>query len=359
MSQRTFPIYKTGWFYLLLLLWGVAYWSLLEGAFNRFNQLNLYALFQSSDLQSSEQPVLRLHSSLNESDFSKIEKLLLRYPNTSILFVDEPSLEFSNRLQLLLQKHPRPTKVIIASSGKVTKLTLKSESTSIFNPIISWFRELAVREIEEQSHNNNIVYSPFIQNKRNQVSLFYESDNGVYLTVLGEVIRQVENNSSLKLIEDWQLELSNKNNSWPLGFNGDVSAASDTPQAVDLTKINHSSAKSAKLFIFDRGDSLYGDQISRMAVGLLNKNYLYQSIPLKFIQYLLLIGGLYLLWFIRESARNTQLKILTAYVVLIVILQYFLAAENLWLEIVPSILVLYFSWGISLAFQYENNLFIG
>ncbi|MCJ8318327.1 MAG: serine/threonine protein kinase [Colwellia sp.] len=358
MSQRTFPIYKTGWFYLLLLLWGVAYWSLMDGVFNRFNQLNLYALFQSSNLQSPELPVLRLRSSLNEDDFPKIEKLLLRYPQTSILFVDEPSVGFSNRLQLLLRKHPRPSKIIVATSDKVTKLTLKSESRSIFNPVISWFRELAVRDVEQQG-NSNVVFAPFIQNKRNQISLFYQSNKTSYLTVMGEVIRQVENDQSLKLIEGWQLELSNKNNSWPLGFNGDVSAAADIPQAVELTKINHSRAKAAKLFIFDTNNSLYGDQISRVAVGLLNKNYLYQSIPLKFIQYILLIAGLYLLWFIRESVMKTQLIILTAYVVLICILQYFLASENLWLEIVPSILVLYFSWGISLAFQHENQIFIG
>jgi len=358
MSQRTFPIYKTGWFYLLLLLWGVAYWSLMEGAFNRFNQFNLYALFQSSDLQSPEQPVLRLQSSLGEGDFSQVEKLLLRYPKTNVLFVEEPSIGFSNRLQLLLRKHPRASQVIIACSDKATKLTLKSKSTSIFNPVIAWFRELSVRDVKQPGHSN-VVYSPFIQSKRDQVPLFFQSDNETYLTVMGEVIRQVENDQSLQLIEGWQLELSNKNNSWPLGFNGEVSTASDIPPSFELTKVNHGIAKAAKLFIFDTDNSFYGDQISRVAVGLLNKNYLYQSIPLKFIQYVLLIAGLYLLWFIRESVMKTQLKILTAYVVLIFILQYFLATENLWLEIVPSILVLYFSWGISLAFQHENQIFIG
>lgn len=358
MSQRTFPIYKTGWFYLLLLLWGVAYWSLMEGAFNRFNQFNLYALFQNSVLQSPEQPVLRFTSSLNNQDFPKVEKLLLRYPEIPVLFVEEPSVEFFNRLQLLLNNHPRPSRVIVTSSYKATKLTLKSESTSFFNPVIAWFRELPIHNAQRHG-NSHIVFAPFIQNKRNQVPLFWQSDGSSYLTVMGEIIRQVENDTPLQLIEGWQLELSNKNNSWPLGFSGEVAAATDIPKPIELTRVIHTDVIEAKLFIFDTTDNVYGDQLSQMAVGLLNKNYLYQNIPLKFIQYVLLIAGLYLLWFIRESVMKTQLKILSAYVVLMCILQYFLATKNLWLEIVPSVFVLYCSWGISLAFQHENKIFSG
>ena len=119
-------------------------------------------------MQSPEQPVLRVQSSLSEQDFPKVEQLLLRYPNTTVLFVDEPSVGFSNRLQLLLRSHPRPSRVIVTSPLKATKLALKSESTSFFNPVIAWFRELPIHNAQRHG-NSHLVFAPFSQNKRNQM----------------------------------------------------------------------------------------------------------------------------------------------------------------------------------------------
>ena len=355
MIQRILPIYKTGWFYLLLVMWTACYWLLVEGGFNRLNQFNLYALFQSSALQSKESSVSRFHVSLTEKNYSNVAKLLAQYPETTVLLVGSPTQDFLNSLQAYLRTHPQQAKVLIASEFQSSKLDLSTESNSFFSPFLYWFRELPTTNIHTEN-TKQFIYAPLLTNKRDQIPMFYQGQEHLYLTLMGEIIRQVENDYPITLTQDWQLTLANKNKLWPLGFSGDVVAAVDIVQATPLDSLNFKKAAQSKLFILDTDNGAYGDKISRMSASLLDKNYLYQTVTVKLVQYLLLIVGLYLLWFIRESHTRFQFKILSSYVGLMFILQYFLATENLWLELMPSIVVLFSSWGILLAYLQEIQI---
>ena len=359
MSQRILPFYKTGWFYLLLMLWGLAYWSLSQGGFNRLNQFNLFGLFQSSDLQSSKQPVLRIQSSLTEQNIQSIEQLLIKSPNTAVLFTGQPSLRFIKRLQVFLRNHPRQSKVIIATENQSSNIALTRESNSLFNPVLSWFRELPVLDGVSQN-NSNIIYSPLLLSKRNKAPMFLQSNEGIYLALMGEVIRQVEHGEPVKLVEDWQLMLTHNNAIWPVGFSGEVISAGKIPKLTSLQEsanyLSSAAASEIKLLIFDGYASEQTETISRVAQGLLTHHYLYQTVPIKLIQYLVLFVGLYLLWFMQNKLASTQFKLLTAFVLLIGALQYFLATKNWWLEILPSVVIWYCSWGVLLAFQKEKQL---
>jgi len=336
-------------------MWTACYWLLVEGGFNRLNQFNLYALFQSSALQSQEASVSRFHENLTEQNYSKVAKLLAQYPDKTVLLVGSPTSKFLNRLQTYLRTHPQQAKVLIASEFQSSKLDLTTESNSFYSPLLTWFRELPTTKIQNET-SSPFIYAPLLTNKRAQTPIFFQGQEHLYLTLIGEVIRQIERNNPVELMQGWQLTLSNNNKLWPLGFSGDVVAAVDI---VPSTPLNDSSLKNAaqsKLIILDTDNGVYGDQISRMSASLLDKNYLYQTVTVKLVQYLLLIAGLYLLWFMRESQVHLQFKILSTYVALMFILQYFLATENLWLELMPSIVVLFCSWGILLAYLQEGQI---
>ena len=148
MIKRILPIYQTGWFYLLLLFWGISFWYVSIGGINQANQLNLNLLDYLSP--SQDQPrsdsslttadILTLQSSFNEDDIPAIRALLSYYPESQITLLGNQSKAFIEKLKVYLSSRPRDNKVIIGSNNNYSGTALKIQSTMMLSSTLNWFR---------------------------------------------------------------------------------------------------------------------------------------------------------------------------------------------------------------------------
>ena len=120
MFKSVLPLYKTGWFYLLLLFWGMSSWTISNGGLNQANQLNINLLdYLAPTKKSSENKatlaatqILTLQSSFNESDIDAIKALLTHNPESKIILFGKPSKSFITRLEAYLSAKPRSNKAL-------------------------------------------------------------------------------------------------------------------------------------------------------------------------------------------------------------------------------------------------------
>lgn len=371
MIKRVLPLYKTGWFYLLLILWLSSFWLWSEGGFNRLNQFNLFLVHQTNNLQVNEHSVLRVDVPFNINNLPKIQQLLTRYSDLPIVMLGDPDEVFIKRISTFLQgasqgsfqRDTRKSKIIIVNDNANYAGDIATVDQSMFSHVLAWFRANSLKNSRDKE-TPYFVYSSFSVDQNNKMPVVKRVKHLSYLTVLGEILRQVEFNQQpekkyLVLNQGWELELATKKKQWPLGFSGNIIVSGFAPEASSIeTLLNNPRAKAIKLLLINGDKLMPAEQISLAAERLLNNKYLTQSVLVNITQWFVLFLGLALIWLIKAFIPVRQAQIIVVYCALLFVLQYLFLSNHLWFEALPILVIIALSWLIFLAYREENQLFV-
>jgi len=392
MVKRFLPIYHTGWFYLLLLFWGFSFWYASVGGLNQINQLNIQWLSQlkSSPVSSDKKQILKasdiltLHSEFNRQDIKSITTLLSYYPNSQITLLGKQSDSFTNKLEGYLSAKPRDRKIVIGSSQVSSASPLKPQATMPFSPLLNWFRFSSSTTIE-MMNSKHFIFSPFLQSGQQSFPLVWQQKGMIYLSLPGEIIKQLSPNTEMLIQQNWQLSLIKQKSTFvpeksPLGFFGEVFISGDLSSFDEVNQEHHldSGTSLAKLatvtefvqlynanskpeykviFLTDKSNSQ--DKVLKPLISkLLLHDYVSQNILILLFAWFLLLLGISLTWFIGRLTLKQQSISVLSYVFLLFMLQYFFFNQQQWFEVTPIIMVIMGTWLLLCAYQKECKLFL-
>ncbi|GAW95389.1 MULTISPECIES: serine/threonine-protein kinase [Colwellia] len=396
MIKRILPIYHTGWFYLLLLFWGFSFWYVSIGGLNQVNQLNINALAQLTSTPtlpknkptSEATEILTLYSSFDEHEIDSISTILSSHPQSQITLLGTPSRKFMTRLESYLATSPRKNKIVIAANNSWSKQKLNTPSSTLYTSTLAWFRYSAHNL--KQTRSEHFIYSPFLINKRQSFPILWQQQEEVYLSLVGEILRQLSVNTELSLNQSWQLSLTNTDNEQvtkklSLGFFGEIftsGAAYSIQQtaqdkqgnkgiaAQELTSVKAfvaqgiSKAVSAvptplyKVIIITDHKQFQHKMVLGVLKELLQQDYLSQKLSTILLCWALFVIALSLAWFIRCMPMKQQLLSIVSYCLVLFIIQFFMFKQHQWLEVLPVVFFLAGSWLLLFAYQKECQLFL-
>ncbi len=396
MIQRTLPIYQTGWFYLLLLFWGMSSWTISNGGLNQVNQLNINLLNyltpakkpSKNNTTLAETDILTLQSTFNESDMSAIKTLLSYHPDSQITLLGQQSKTFMTKFENYLSSTPRNNKVIIAADTSYSGEPVKIQSTMMLSSILNWLRFSQQDDIKH-INSDHFTYKPLRLNQRQSYPLLWSQQGETYLSLPGEILKQLSTGNDLPLTQSWQLKLVNTENTllpnkFLLGFFGEVfttgksysvdkysqssqrydgSAESPLRSVRQFIKENHrvlvagSLKEQYKVIIISDKNIIAHQQLKPLLIKLAKNNYLSQNILTILLSWILVVIGLALSWLMRHLPIKQQLTALASYAFVLFMLQYFKFTQQQWFEVFPILLLVAGSWLLLQAYQKEYNLF--
>ncbi len=336
---------------------------------------------ESTILKSAD--ILTLQSPFNESDITSFTTLLSYHPNSHLVFLGKQSPIFMEKLTQYLQLTPRRNKIIIDSEQITSGALLKPHTTMVFTSLLNWLR-FASKPNKDILRSPYFTYTPFLQNERNSMPLLWHQQGKTYLTLPGEVFRQLNPATELLIKQNWQLSLLNQDSSsaiqkLPLGFFGEI-FISEKSLSADKTNQKTSVSNSSKLLplslYIQRHDSTSNthDEYKVIIVTdnqgsnekilkpifnkLLQQDFLYQSLLVIIFTWLLLFLGIALIWFIRQLSSKQQLVSVLSYMLLLFIFQYVMFNQQQWLEVTPIIMTIIGTWLLLFLYQKEYKLFL-
>ncbi|MGB0936193.1 MAG: serine/threonine-protein kinase [Colwellia sp.] len=372
MNKPLLPFHKTGWLYLIVLLWVGSYLYHAEGGFDDIEQFNIDLLFKSKkDTKDFPKTIANLRSSFKGNDFENIEQILAMYPDTSIALLGDLSESFNVKLQAYLENNPRKLKLIIGSENFSSALSIAGKEEVNLNSVLD-----SIRHPEKVNVNRltspYFVFTPLNKSTQQNHTFFWRQNNQTFLTLAGEMLRQLVLNNNIKVHKGWHIELTATHNdssqSWPLGFKGETFIQSRTELStpiryfLDYQLANEESIalreKSFSAIIISEGNGYDGDQSARLLETLINHQYLYQTLPVIVLSWLLLVVSLGLLWFSVRLSVKKQFIVISTFIIFSICAQYLVFSDEQWLSILPAIIILIATWFLLLAYQSENKLFI-
>lgn len=402
MIKRILPIYKTGWFYLMLLFWGTFLYYVSVGGLNSINQLNINLLEKKiahntvlSKLPANnataltDKDILTLYTSFDEDNVTDVTNLLSFYPSSVVVFQGIQSKEFINKLSQYLTKKPRNNKIIIESAYELSATPLTISSTMVLSSLLNWLRFDQSQNIKSLN-SKHFIYTPFLQSQQQSFPLVWQHNDKAYLSLPGEILRQLNLKNELTLNQYWQLSLSNKlkgldTEQLMLGFLGEVFTsgnAYNTQISIANTAVKTSSMNSSKILpsisqfitqqygtslspsakpsykiiIITDNDIKSNDRLVPLLLKLTENNYLSQSLLTILFCCILMLIGFALIWLIQHLSIKQQVISIAAYVVALFILQSFMFSLHQWLEVLPAIFVITGTWVLFQAYTNEVNL---
>lgn len=394
MIKEILPIYRTGWFYLILLLLGAVFYTVYAGGFNQANQININILQKFISEQApndkvrglEDRDVIALNSTLNEDDYAAITTLLSHQKSSQIVIQGTPTKSLIKKLKLDLKNSPIANKIIINSNDRITAKTLPLSSSMFGSSLINWFRyeNKKSSSLHESVH---FIFTPLILNHRQSIPLVWYQQGESFLTLPGEVIQQLTIDKQLTLSQRWQLALtSNQRTLGPknlsLGFFGEVFSSgsayslnqqgrvsekdqSKSPALVSIQQfVKQQYSRSAtsspkpqyKVIIITTQTLESSELIKPLLLNLTNNNYLSQNLLTLILFWLVAIAGIILIWFMRNFTIKQQLTSLLTYILTLVLLQSILFNHQQWFEISPVVILTVGLWALLNAYNQEVHL---
>jgi serine/threonine protein kinase len=220
--------------------------------------------------------------------------------------------------------------------------------------------------------------------------LLWRQQGENYLSLPGEILKQLSENNELFLDQSWQLSLTNKESTllpetFSLGFQGNVFTAGDAynvdqfnhviknqnyietgsltsvsqfiKQSIETSTTESLSRQYKVIIISDENSNVYAHEwLKPLLIKLAHGDYLSQNILTILLGWVLVAIGLVLVFLIRHLPLKQQLTGIMSYLLVLFILQYFKFNQQQWFEVFPIILFVSGSWLILLAYQKEYNL---
>lgn len=403
MIKRILPIYQTGWFYLILLFLAAIFYCVSIGAFNPINQANLNLLEKTSSDTSltnkirflAETDILTLHASLDEENISDIKTILSNQLHSQIVLLGSYSPSLIQKLTKHLSEKPRSNKILIDSRETFSADPIKVSSSTFFSSALNWFRFSDKQHITAKK-SSHFIYTPLLLNQRQSYPLLWQYQDKAYLSLVGEILKQLSLQNDLTLKEGWQLSLINTQKTLgpeklSLGFFGEVFTTGnayelyhrgDNNTYLTSGNIGHELEKqtlpSIKQFIKQQygrtatsspkpqykviiltDNKLKGKQVIPPLLLKLTKNdYLSQNFITILLTWFMALMGLTLIWFIQGLTFKQQLTVIVTYVVVLFIFQSFMYNQQQWLEVFPAIFASIGAWLLLLAYHKEVNVIL-
>lgn len=405
MIKRILPIYRTGWFYLILIYCAAIFYAVSIGGFNFFNQTNIDILekltperVSSTKTRSlTDADVLTLHAHLSEDNIPQITSLLSFQPNSQVTILGAYSNAFIKKLEYHLSKEARAKKVVINSPYTLSEPPVNISSSMWISPLLNWFR-FDNRPNITTLKSRFITYAPLVLNQRQSVPLLLDYQDKHYLTLPAEILNQLNSNNKLSLDEHWQLSLVTTEktigpHTLSLGFLGEVFTSgisynldeinlnnnlhyrlnnqvmtnkmSETPKEATVElfiKQQHgvqatSSPKRQYKVIFITDNSPFVENtIKPLLLNLSKEAYLSQSLFTILLTWLILIVGFIVIALVQGLTIKKQAFCIISYVFFLVIVQSFLFNQQQWFEIFPAVLAITGTWALFIAYQKETDL---
>ncbi len=403
MIKRILPIYQTGWFYLIILFWGVSYWFISAGGLNVTNQANINMLHDISPLPTSSTPhlltssdILTLQSSFREKDIDKIILALSYNPDSQVTLLGNYTNAFIEQLENKLSNFPRPQKVIIASNNTFSGEAIDVKSSMMFSEVINWFRFSSKSELKKQD-SQYLLYAPALLNQKQSLPILWHHEGDLYLSLVGEILKQMSNKNNIALNEHWQLSLENQQNQnitkkLPLGFFADIYTSgsaykfdkkhfNNVNSSYDFNQLddelfNSSNIKTVSQYVnqAQNVDNEYphhfktviiidnsfseGKIIAALLTKLSQGDYLYKNFLTYIISWIILVFGFLVLCLIVTLPVKKQLMVIISYAIVLCFIQYLLYKQQQWLAVQDIMLFITGTWLLLLAYQKEYDFFL-
>lgn len=398
------PIYQTGWFYLIILFLGASYWFISAGGLNVTNQANINMLNNISPLPATTSPnslltssdILTLQSSFRERDVDNILLALSYNPDTQVTLLGNYTKAFIEQFEKKLANFNRPQKVIIASNKFFSGEVINVKSSMMFSEVINWFRFSPESHLTRRD-SQYLLYAPVLLNQKQSTPILWHHDGDLYLSLVGEILKQMSNKNNLAFNEHWQLSLENKQNTTiakklPLGFFTDIYIAGsaykfDEKQfntvnsrydfnELDDELLNTANVNTVSQYV-NQTQNIYaktshqykamiiidnsfseGKIITPFLTKLSQGDYLYKNFSIYMISWIILGFGFFMLCLIVALPLKKQVITLMAYTVTLCFIQYFIYKQQQWLAVQNIMLFLTGTWLLLLAYQKEYNFFL-
>ena len=392
MIKRILPIYYSGWFYLLLLFWGLSFSYISNGGLNQANQLNINLLDYLSSTQElpksntilTANDILTLQSSFQESDTGAIKSLLSYYSDSKIILLGQPTKTFTRKLTKYLSSTPRANKVIIATQNSYSGQALKIQSTMMLSSMLNWLR-LPQQDEVKKIDSEFILYTPLLLNARQSFPILWQQQGNNYLSLPGELLKQLGDKNELYLNQSWQLKLTDKQANkqaqrFSLGFSGEVftvgpsynlnqySHRNNNTELPSSPTVSHfieqkrqvvaskSTRSQYKVIIISDKDINESKLIKPLLIKLTQNDYLSQNMLTTLLSWILATIGLVIIWLIRHLALKQQLIALMTFTLVLFIFQYYYFNQHQWLEVLPLLLLIAGSYMLFQGYQKEYSL---
>lgn len=365
MKSNLLPFYKTGWLYLLVVLWCGLFWSSQQGYFDEINQWNRNLLFDLTERKaapsdSKSANLIRINSDWQNTDSDLLVKLLRQNSEADVLLIGQASDKELARLNQHLANSMRKGSVIVGVDDPYLTKNIRYKTQLpewLFN-FLNQFRAFDIEEKFQRQFSDLLLLSLSNQKKSATFSRNNYLLNGE-ISLLG-LLSNNQKNIQLNYIDaNWNLNLNLDKSYWQLGFVGQlyypkVSEKKQNDFSIDnyLQSLDTTKVKSEFVIIHD-GSYANIDQVESNLKTLFNKEYRYQSLLIIFIQFIYLIFGLYILWYIK---RYKKLILFAGTILLLAslsIFQYISFTQMQWVAAFPIALSWLATLGLILAYQNE------
>ncbi|TQV88862.1 serine/threonine-protein kinase [Aliikangiella coralliicola] len=358
MKKSELPLYKTGWFYLLVLVVAAVGWLIHIGKLNQLNQWNRELLYQILPNRVTDSAIMRVKiNSEGPSAFQSVKTLMARFPNASLALLIGPNNAMMQQLNRHISSQPTRRSILIATDNRASAWQFTNGDLSL-----GWFsqsinRVSAVPEIKWVTAAD-AIYAPVVRQNNGATSLLWRHDESLYPSFAGLAV-------SGNMLEKLQLKVGNyfelfaNSHRWQAGFTGDVFVAGESLDSVDLQAAIATSAESApQLLLIEDGYFQQTNEVVRALARLEQGNYLVQGWPVILSSWLLVIFGLALTWFLIRFSLTKQLAIMAAFITLLVLGQYVAFSQMQWLPILPVLAYVFPVWLVLTGYHFERLKFI-
>jgi hypothetical protein len=285
------------------------------------------------------------------------------------------------KLTEYLRLTPHKNKIIINSKTITSGALLKPQTTMIFTSFLNWLR-FESKPNKDILRSPYFTYSPLLKNERNGIPMLWHQQGKSYLSLSGELLRQLNPGTELLIKQNWQLTLLNQDSSskikqLPLGFFGEIFisekslSADKTNQSTSVSNLSELQPLSLyvqqdysktndkyKVIIITDNQGSNEKRLKPIFNKLVQQDFLYQSLLVLIFAWLLLFLGLALTWFIRQLSSKQQLVCVLSYMFLLFIFQYIMFNQQQWLEVSPIMMTMIGTWLLLFLYQKEYQLFL-
>jgi eukaryotic-like serine/threonine-protein kinase len=359
MKQKLLPFYHTGWFYLLLSVWIGFAWLLTTGQFQPIEKLNreiLSAVIPSA-APEVDGSVELVTTQYDEAALQQVEALLLKYPKVVLVLVGQPSHEWLSRLKLKLAIQPNLAVIVVTNHLASGGLQLTTPAASSYWQTLISQRFSGPQPIQWQGRSA-LVFAPNQGNSFGLSSLWRHQDD-FFLSAFGQILKSLEQNiQGAKISFDNQLEVTlySANNEWSLGLLGRAFIAGEPLPLRPLAQLSNQQLAAKLLIVTDDSKVqliLDGQLLANLGLQAIQQKLHTQNSLAWAAQWLFLLLCLVALWWLKKVKVWVQILLLMAITLIGASAQYIAFSQLQWMSILPSLLVIYFSWGLFVGYRLE------
>ena len=346
-------LFKSGWFYLWIVLSIVVIWGNQAEVFQKIEAINLKLWGQTRIDQVVDSEIVRLVIPKQaKGDLSVFERLVADYPLATIAVVADLGQESISKLRYKDFLFAQNLILLndTGSSLSAIKSTSEYPSFGIFQPSsINWQTSANLKIAVQKNHSVNAI------------QLIWANENNLYTSFVAESVANSLTKNSNDIIEFHQVissvnHISVGKHQFDLGMHGEIYPLGGEVTAVDMVQLEQKLTEQfAGVIVVDDLSKPQARFTSIAINDLLQKNYLVSTFASKALELVLLISLVLLVIAIRSKTLPRQLIYLTCYLIMGVLTQVGLVSLNIWMPLHVLLLLGVISFIIQIGFYQENN----